>query len=132
MAFQPAFGYMFTDLPIETVYMAATLIFEIGSIVCATARDSTALIVGRLTAEADGGGLYVGDLTSMGFAIPIRKGAFYRSLVTDMFGAASVAGPLLGGVFTDSKKLTWRFCFWVDLRALHDCIDNRGGSFGVC
>lgn len=67
MAFRPAFGYMFTEFSIKKVYMAAILMFEIGSIVCATARDSITLIVGRLIAGAGGGGLYVGTFTLMGF-----------------------------------------------------------------
>ena len=57
MAFQPAFGHMFTDFSIKKVYMAAILLFEVGPIVCATASDSVALIVGRLIAGAGGGGL---------------------------------------------------------------------------
>lgn len=96
--------------------MAAILLFEVGSIICATVSGSMALVVGRLTAGAGGGGLYVGTLTFMGLAVPIRKRLFYISLVTSMFGVASVAGPLLGGIFTDSAKLTWRFCFWIILR----------------
>lgn len=116
MAFQPAFGHLFTDFALKKVFMAAILIFEAGSIICATAKGSISLIVGRLVAGAGGGGLYVGTLTFMGLAVPIRKRAFYISLVTSMFGIASVAGPLLGGLFTDSSILTWRFCFWINLR----------------
>ncbi|KAI4238470.1 MAG: hypothetical protein LQ349_001075 [Xanthoria aureola] len=115
MAFQPAFGHLFTDFPVKMVFVAAILLFEVGSIICATATSSLALIIGRLVAGAGGGGLYVGTLTFMALAVPIRKRAFYISLVTSMFGVASVAGPLLGGIFTDSKLLTWRFCFWINL-----------------
>lgn len=106
MAFQPAFGHLFTDFPVKVVFVAAILLFEVGSIICATATSSLALIIGRLVAGAGGGGLYVGTLTFMGLAVPTRKRAFYISLATSMFGVASVAGPLLGGVFTDSKLLT--------------------------
>ena len=74
------------------------------------------LIVGRLIAGAGAAGLYVGTLTVVGHAVPIRRRPAYLSLVTSMFGVASVLGPILGGVFTDSRGLTWRFCFWINLR----------------
>ncbi|KAL8953178.1 MAG: hypothetical protein Q9222_000951 [Ikaeria aurantiellina] len=98
MAFQPAFGHLFTDYAIKRVFVAAITLFELGSIVCASANGSIALIVGRLIAGAGGGGLYVGTLTLMGLAVPIRARPFYISLVTSMFGVASVAGPLLGAI----------------------------------
>ena len=116
MAFQPAFGHLFDDYSVKVVYLIAMIIFEVGSVVCASAKSSANLIIGRLIAGAGGGGLYVGTLTLMSYAVPIRKRPLYLSIVTSMFGVASVAGPLLGGLFTDSKRLTWRFCFWVNLR----------------
>ena len=115
MALQPLFGQLFTLFSIKLVYMMAVLIFEIGSIVCATAPTLNTLIVGRLIAGSGGGGLYVGTLILMGNAVRIEKRALYIAIITSMFEVASVAGPLLGGIFTNSEKLSWRFCFWINL-----------------
>jgi MFS family permease len=116
MAFQPAFGHLFDNFSPKWMFVLTLGIFEIGSIVCAVAPSSPSLIVGRLIAGAGGAGLYVGTLTLISHAVPIRKRPLYLSIVTSMFGVASVAGPLLGGVFADSERLTWRFCFWINLR----------------
>lgn len=116
MAIQPAFGRLFDDFSPKWALILAMGVFEVGSILCAVAPSSSVLIGGRLVAGAGGAGLYVGTLILVSHAVPIRKRPFDLSIVTSMFGVASFAGPLLGGVFTDSKRLTRRFCFRINLR----------------
>ena len=119
MSFQAAFGQLCTLFPVKKVYLASIIGFEVGSTLSAAAPNAEAFIVGRLISGAAGGGLWCGTLTLMAHAVPVRKRHLYVSVVTSMYGVASAAGPLLGGIFTDSPSLTWRFCFWINLRTSH-------------
>jgi MFS family permease len=84
----------------------------VGSILCAAAPNSTALIIGRAISGAGAAGLLCGSLSIFGRSVPLRKRPFGMALVTSMYGIAGVLGPTLGGVITDTPRLTWRFCFW--------------------
>ena len=48
--------------------------------------------------------------------MPLRRHSLYIAIVSSMYGVSSIAGPLLGGVYSDSPPLTWRFCVWANLR----------------
>ena len=113
---QPSFGKVYTYFDVKWTYLFALIIFEVGSIVCATAPNSVALIIGRAVAGVGASALFSGGMTIIGYSVPLRKRALYIAILSSTFGIASVVGPLLGGVFTDSAKLTWRFCFWINLR----------------
>ncbi|KAF7331034.1 Major facilitator superfamily transporter [Mycena venus] len=112
-AFQLLFGRFYSFLSIKWVFITAISIFELGSLICGVAPNSTALIVGRAIAGLGSAGIFSGALIIVANTVPLTKRPMYTGLIGAMYGIASVAGPLMGGVFTD--KVTWRWCFYINL-----------------
>lgn len=112
-SFQLIFGKIYTFYSLKWTFLGAIGIFELGSLICGIAPTSNALIIGRAIAGLGCGGIFSGALVILAHSVPLRKRPMYTGLIGAMYGIASVAGPLMGGAFTDHA--TWRWCFYINL-----------------
>ncbi|KAJ5485283.1 Aspyridones efflux protein [Penicillium diatomitis] len=114
MALQPTFGRVYIYFEAKVTFLLSLLVFEVGSVICAVAPNSAVLILGRGIAGAAAAGMLTGNLAIFGQVVPLRSRPRGMAIMTGLFSVATLAGPTVGGLLTDSR-LTWRFCFWINL-----------------
>jgi EmrB/QacA subfamily drug resistance transporter len=109
----PLYGKLGDQFGRKQLFLAAIVIFLIGSALCGVAQSLNQLIAFRALQGIGGGGLMVGAQAVLADVLPPRERGRYSGYFGAVFGVTSIAGPLIGGFFVDNAS--WRWVFYVNL-----------------
>jgi MFS family permease len=87
--------------------------FVLASAACGLAQDITQLIVLRGIQGIAAGGLMTLAMASVGDLVAARERGRYQGYIVAAFSAATVIGPLVGGLLV--QHASWRWVFYVNL-----------------
>jgi len=109
----PLWGKM-ADLYSKKLLIQISLsLFVVGSLIAGFTPNVGVLIVSRVVQGVGAGGMGALALIVMAAMIPPRELGRYSGMFGAVFGVATIAGPLIGGVLVDTSWLGWRWCFFI-------------------
>ncbi|MGW0967775.1 MFS transporter [Streptomyces sp. NPDC002516] len=97
----------------KALVQIALIIYVLGSAAAGLSQNPGMLIACRVVQGIGVGGLSALAQIVMAAMISPRERGRYSGYLGATFAVATVGGPLLGGVITDTSWLGWRWCFYV-------------------
>ncbi|RPK47324.1 Multidrug resistance protein 3 [Streptomyces sp. ADI92-24] len=109
----PLWGKLSDLFSKKLLVQIALVIYVLGSVVAGMSTSSGMLIACRVVQGIGVGGLSALAQIVMAAMIAPRERGRYSGYLGAVFAVATVGGPLLGGVITDTSWMGWRWCFYV-------------------
>ncbi|MGW1293164.1 MFS transporter [Streptomyces sp. NPDC002533] len=109
----PLWGKLADLFSKKLLVQIALVIYVLGSVVAGLSTSSGMLIACRVVQGIGVGGLSALAQIVMAAMIAPRERGRYSGYLGAVFAVATVGGPLLGGVITDTSWMGWRWCFYV-------------------
>ncbi|MCH5677668.1 MFS transporter [Streptomyces gilvus] len=97
----------------KALVQIALVVYVLGSMAAGLSQNPGMLIACRVVQGIGVGGLSALAQIVMAAMISPRERGRYSGYLGATFAVATVGGPLLGGVITDTSWLGWRWCFYV-------------------
>jgi EmrB/QacA subfamily drug resistance transporter len=107
----PIWGKLADLFDRKVLVQTGLLIFVIGSVLAGLSTSMTWLIACRAIQGIGAGGLTALVQVILSDLVSPRERGRYAGYLGAVFGLGTVAGPLVGGVVTDS--IGWRWCFYI-------------------
>ncbi|MER7461684.1 MDR family MFS transporter [Streptomyces sp. NPDC097981] len=109
----PLWGKLSDLFSKKLLVQISLVIYVLGSVVAGMSQNTGMLIACRVVQGIGVGGLSALAQIVMAAMISPRERGRYSGYLGAVFAVATVGGPLLGGVITDTSWLGWRWCFYV-------------------
>jgi EmrB/QacA subfamily drug resistance transporter len=112
-AVAPVFGTLSDIYGRRAMIITSLSLFVAGSVLCAVAPNMSILILARGLQGLGGGGIMPVVQTVISDVVSPRERGRYQAYFSGIWTAASVSGPVLGGLF--AEHLHWSMIFWINV-----------------
>ncbi|MFG1667833.1 MDR family MFS transporter [Streptomyces sp. Y7] len=111
----PLWGKLADLVNKKALVQTALGVYIAGSVAAGLAQSPGMLIGARVVQGLGAGGLASLSQIILAAMVPPRERGRYSGFLGATFAAATVGGPLIGGVITDTAWLGWRWCLYVGI-----------------